>query len=148
MGYNSIGFKSSSYRPSTNLKDSVIGVAMSTTERPPGKTTIAPGVLVTIVKLASLQVEGVSHLMPNPSGVNTLFNRSRDEGVEIEVNEEGQVFADVHLVMTDKVNIREVSKKVQQEVALAISKLVGMDVGEVNIHIEDVDYQLDEPLEE
>lgn len=121
---------------------------MSITERPPGKTTIAPGVLVTIVKLASLQVEGVSRLVPSPSGVNTLFNRSRDEGVEIEVDEEGQVFADVHLVMTDKVNIREVSKKVQQDVALAISKLVGMDVGGVNIHIENVDYQLDEPLEE
>ena len=118
---------------------------MTQTERPPGKTTIAPGVLVTIVRLASLQVEGVSRIASSPSGVNTFFSRSRDDGVEIRVTEDGKVFADVHLVLTDKVNIREVSRNVQKEVALAISKLVGMEVGGINIHIEDVDYQVEEP---
>lgn len=116
---------------------------MTATERPPGKTTIAPGVLVTIVKLAALQVEGVSRLAPGPSGVNTLFSRSREEGVAIEVNEQRQVTADVHLVLMDGVNIREISKRVQQEIALAVRKLVGMDVLAINVHIEDVDYPTD-----
>ena len=31
---------------------------METTERPPGKTTIAPAVLATIIRLTALQVEG------------------------------------------------------------------------------------------
>jgi len=118
---------------------------MTNIERPPGKTTIAPGVLVTVVKLAALQVNGVSRLAPVPTGVNTIFSRGREDGVEINVQDNGQVVADVHLVLTDKVNIREVSKNVQQEVALAISKLVGMDVGAINIHIEDVDYRPIEP---
>lgn len=120
---------------------------MTISERPPGKTTIAPGVLVTIVKLAALQVEGVSRLAPGPSGVNTLFSRGRDEGVVLEVDDQGQVSADVHLVLTDRVNIREVSRNVQKEVALAIRKLVGMDVKAINIHIEDVDFQVDQPAE-
>jgi len=113
---------------------------MDTSERPPGKTTIAPGVLSTIIRLTALQVDGVSRLAQIPSSVNTLFSRNRDDGVEITVAEDGSVYADLHLVLTDKANIRDTSKKVQEQVSLAISKMVGMDVGSINVHIEDIDY--------
>ena len=120
---------------------------MATTERPPGKTTIAPGVLATIIKLTALQVDGVSRLAQTPSSVNTLFSRNRDDGVEIIVEEDGRVYADLHLILTDKVEIRQTSKKVQDEVSEAISKMVGMDVGSINVHIEDIDYQNNQALE-
>ncbi len=114
---------------------------MAETERPPGKTTIAPGVLATIIRLTALQVEGVSRLAQVPSSVNTLFSRSRDDGVDITVQEDGSVYADLHLILTDKANIRETSREVQEKVSEAISKMVGMDVGTINVHIEDIDYQ-------
>jgi uncharacterized alkaline shock family protein YloU len=114
---------------------------MATTERPPGKTTIAPGVLATIIKLTALQVQGVSRLAQVPGSVNTLFQRNRDDGVEITVAENGAVYADLHLILENKTNIRETSKKVQTEVSKAISKMVGMEVGSINVHIEDIDYQ-------
>ena len=114
---------------------------METTERPPGKTTIAPGVLATIVRLTALQVDGVSRLAQIPSSVNTLFSRTREDGVQITIEEDGSVYADLHLILTDKANIRETSKIVQDKVSLAISKMVGMDVGTINVHIEDIDYQ-------
>jgi uncharacterized alkaline shock family protein YloU len=113
---------------------------METTERPPGKTTIAPDVLSTIIRLTALEVDGVSRVAQIPSSVNTLFSRTREEGVQITVEEDGRVYADLHLILTDKANIRETSKKVQEEVSLAISKMVGMDVGTINVHIEDIDY--------
>jgi uncharacterized alkaline shock family protein YloU len=47
----------------------------------------------------------------------------------------------LHLVLQQDVNIREVSRNVQQNVARAIQEMVGMDVGYVNIHIEDIDYE-------
>jgi uncharacterized alkaline shock family protein YloU len=118
-----------------------MGDIMTTSERPPGKTTIAPGVLSTIIRLAALQVDGVSRLAQVPSSVNTLFSRSRDDGVEISVEDDGAVYAEVYLVLRDKANIRDTSKKVQEGVSLAISKMVGMEVGSINIHIEDIDYQ-------
>ncbi|NQS92560.1 MAG: Asp23/Gls24 family envelope stress response protein [Chloroflexi bacterium] len=114
---------------------------MATTERPPGKTTIAPGVLSTIIRLTALQVEGVSRLAQVPSSVNSIFSRNRDDGVEIKVEEDGSVYADLHLILTDKTNIRDTSKQVQDEVSEAISKMVGMEVGTINVHIEDIDYQ-------
>ena len=120
---------------------------MATTERPPGKTTIAPGVLATIIKLTALQVDGVSRLVQTPSSVNTFFSRTREDGVQITVEEDGRVYADLHLALTDKVNIRETSKQIQGEVSEAISKMVGMEVGTINVHIEDIDYQ-NNPLPE
>ena len=125
-----------------------LGDNMSKTERPPGKTTIAPGVLATIIKLTALQVEGVSRLAQLPSSVNTLFSRNREDGVDITVEEDGSVYADLYLVLNDKVNIREISIQVQDEVSEAISKMVGMDVGSINVHIEDIDYQNNQDLKE
>jgi uncharacterized alkaline shock family protein YloU len=125
-----------------------VGENMETTERPPGKTTIAPGVLATIVKLTALQVEGVSRLAQTPSSVNTLFSRNREDGIEITVEEDGSVYADLYLVLDDKANIRETSIQVQDEVSEAISKMVGLVVGTINVHIEDIDYQNNQILKD
>lgn len=105
----------------------------------PGKTTIAPDVLLTIARLTTLSVEGVSRMCPNPAGVNRLFNRSFEEGVQIEIRDD-RVYADLYVMLKNDVNIRDVSRMVQQKVARTISEMVGMQVGRVNIHIEDIDY--------
>jgi uncharacterized alkaline shock family protein YloU len=113
---------------------------MSSSERPPGKTTVSPDVLISIAKLSALGVPGVSHMAPVAGGVNRLFRKGANEGVRIDV-EEDTVFADIYLVLKKDVNIREVSRNVQNQVARAIQEMVGMDVGHVDIHIEDIDYE-------
>ena len=110
------------------------------TENTQGKTTVSPDVLITIARLAALGVPGVSRLAPIAGGVNRLFKRGAVDGVRIET-EENTVFAYLHLILQENVNIREVSRNVQQNVARAIQEMVGMDVGHVNIHIEDIDYE-------
>ena len=109
------------------------------TENTQGKTTVAPEVLTTIARLSALSVPGVSRLAPVSGGVNRFFKRGSGDGVRIET-EENTVFVDLHLILREEVNIREVSRNVQQNVARAIQEMVGMDVGHVNIHIEDIDY--------
>jgi len=106
----------------------------------PGKTTVSPDVLVTIARLSTLSVPGVSRLAPLSGGVNRLFRRGSGDGVRIET-EENTVFADLHLVIKQDVNIREVSRNVQKQVARAIQEMVGMEIGHINIHIEDIDYE-------
>jgi uncharacterized alkaline shock family protein YloU len=113
---------------------------MSSAERPPGKTTVSPDVLISIAKLSAMGVQGVSRMAPISGGVNRLFRKGANEGIRIEV-EEDTVFADIYLVLKENVNIREVSRNVQQQVARAIQEMVGMDVGHVDIHIEDIDYE-------
>jgi len=109
-------------------------------EQTQGKTTVSPEVLTTIARLAALGVPGVSRLAPVAGGVNRLFKRGAGDGVRIQVDD-NVVYADLYLVLKKDINIREVSRNVQKSVTRAISEMVGMDVGEVNIHIEDIDYE-------
>jgi uncharacterized alkaline shock family protein YloU len=106
---------------------------------PQGKTTVAPDVLVTIARLSALSVPGVSRMANVSGGVNRLFKRGIHDGVRIEV-EDNVIVANLYLVLKPDVNIREVSRQVQQQVARALQEMVGMDIGEIEIHIEDIDY--------
>lgn len=105
-----------------------------------GKTTIAPEVLLTIAQLTTLNVSGVSRLSHVQTPVNQLLKRTQKrEGVSIEVVDD-VVHADIYVVLKNDVNVRDVSHNIQYEVSRAISEMVGMSVGRVNIHIEDIDY--------
>jgi uncharacterized alkaline shock family protein YloU len=103
-----------------------------------GKTTLTPEVLLTIARMAALEVKGVKHMAPVKGGVNSLFRRGND-GVRIVV-EDSIALIDLYLVLNNDVNIREISRTVQQTVARAVTEMTGMEVGHVNIHIEDIDY--------
>jgi uncharacterized alkaline shock family protein YloU len=67
------------------------------------------------------------------------FKRGIHDGVRIEV-EDNVIIADLYLVLKKDVNIREVSRNVQGQVARALEEMVGMEVGEIEVHIEDMDY--------
>jgi uncharacterized alkaline shock family protein YloU len=108
-----------------------------------GKTTVSPEVLTTISRLAALGVPGVSRLAPVAGGVNRLVRRGTGDGVRIEAKD-NVVSMEMYLVLKQDVNIREVSRNVQHNVARAVQEMVGMEVGEINIHIEDIDYEEDE----
>ena len=109
-------------------------------ETNPGKTTVAPDVLVTIARMSALSVPGVSRMAQVTGGVNRLFRRGTNDGVRIEV-EDNVIVVSLYLILKKEINIREVSRNVQQQVARALQEMVGMEVGEVEIHIEDIEYE-------
>jgi uncharacterized alkaline shock family protein YloU len=117
---------------------------MSEDPRPPGLTTIAPDVLIAIARLTTLNVEGVSYMNPAPGGVNRLLKRGHQgEGVFIEIDRD-IVNVDIYVVMENDVNIRKVSREIQNDVERAISDMVGMQVGRINVNIEDIHYPPEE----
>jgi len=107
-----------------------------------GKTTLTPNVILTIARMAALEVEGVSSMASIRPGVPNLKVRGRD-GVNLQIEDEN-VFLNVYLVLDSDHNIQDVSRKVQQQVARAIEEMTGLEVSEVNIHIEDIEYKKDE----
>jgi uncharacterized alkaline shock family protein YloU len=113
---------------------------MTEYNRPPGKTTVSPEVLTSIARMAVLSVPGVSKLAPVPGGVDRIFRRGADEGVRIAVHE-NTVLADIYIIVKEDVNMREVGRNVQQQVARAIQEMVAMDVAQVDIHIENITYE-------
>lgn len=113
---------------------------MAKATRAPGKTTIAPDVLLTIARLTTLSVKGVSHMSPIPGMVNSILKRGhQSQGVRIKI-EDDTVDVDIYVVLLKDVNIRSVSREIQKEVARAISEMVGMQVGQINIQIENINY--------
>jgi uncharacterized alkaline shock family protein YloU len=115
--------------PVTTLSEYVSG---------PGITTVAPEVVITIARLTALDSDGVSRMSSVPGAVSRL-KKGATEGVHLEFRED-TVFADLYIVVKNNVNLREVSRNVQSSVSRAISEMVGMQVGRVNIHIEDIDF--------
>ncbi|MBN2385529.1 MAG: Asp23/Gls24 family envelope stress response protein [Anaerolineales bacterium] len=111
---------------------------MTNTYRSPGKTTLTPDVLLTIARMAALGVEGVQEMAPARGGGRHMIGRAQD-GVRIAV-EDNQVSVELFLVLKHDHNIRDVSRDVQRQVARAIAEMTGMEIGHVNIHIQDIDY--------
>lgn len=112
---------------------------MSDEQQALGKTTVSPAVIVAIARMAALSVPGVSSMAPISDGVR-LFKRPDDVGVRILI-QDNLVSGDIHLVLKEDVNIREVGRNVQTQVARAIREMVGMEVSQINIHVEDINYE-------
>ena len=110
-----------------------------TEEHRTGKTTVAPDVLVNIARLSALSVDGVSRMATVSGGVNRLFKRGVHDGVRIEV-EDNVIVINLYIILKQDVNIREVSRNVQRQVGRAVHEMVGMEIGGIDIHIEDIDF--------
>ena len=108
-----------------------------------GKTTIDPDVLMTIARLSALGVDGVSRMAPGPRGVDNIVKKYYSDGVKIEV-ENNTVYANLYLVLYRDADLRKTSRIVQEKVSRAIQEMVGMEVGYINIHIEDIENRFSE----
>ncbi|NMB61687.1 MAG: Asp23/Gls24 family envelope stress response protein [Chloroflexi bacterium] len=114
------------------------GDSMDTYEKSLGNTTIDPDVILTMIRLAALEVQGVCRMASGPAGLDDLVKKYYSEGVKIDV-EDHTVYIDLYLVLYRDVDLRATAHKVQEEVSRSIEELVGMNVGSVNIHIEDIE---------
>lgn len=107
-----------------------------------GKTVIADSVISKVAGIAAREVPGVFAL---GGGAARAFGAIRDvigstdlsQGVRVEVGET-QVAADVTIVVEYPTPMNAVAEQVRAAVAQAIVELVGMEVAEVNVAINDV----------
>ncbi|BDZ48250.1 hypothetical protein GCM10025867_04910 [Frondihabitans sucicola] len=130
----------------TSRVDKVATPVTTTTTIPSGvaagKTVIADGVISKVAGIAAREVPGVFAL---GSGAARAFGAIRDvigssdlsQGVRVEVGET-QVAADVTIVVEYPTPMNAVAEQVRAAVARAIVELVGMEVAEVNVAINDV----------
>jgi uncharacterized alkaline shock family protein YloU len=105
-----------------------------------GNVTIAPGVLLSLVRLTALATPGVARLARRPGmpgGVRRLFSGEAAEGIKIEI-EDNTVAIDLYIVAQPDAQMLALGQTLQREINRAVSDVVGMPVKEINIHIEDV----------
>ena len=106
-----------------------------------GKTTISPDVLHKIACLTTMSVDGVSRMASSKMNIEQILGSEEYKGAKVQIKD-GMVFADIYVVLMSGRNVRDVSREIQSRVSRAISEIVGMDVGGVNIHIMDIDFSV------
>jgi uncharacterized alkaline shock family protein YloU len=104
-----------------------------------GLVTIHPTVLTTIVRLATLSIPGVARLSDDLfDNVGRIIKGASTHSVNV-VYENGLVTVDLFIIAKPDANMRTLGETLQAEVTKAIHKIVGLEVGSVNVHIEDVE---------
>ena len=104
----------------------------------PGVVRIAPQVLSTIITNTALEISGVVRMARSPDQWTRWLGREIPrQGVSLTVRD-NIVSADLYLVVESGADIVNVGTAVQEEVASALEHIVGMQVHEVNVYIQDV----------
>lgn len=107
-----------------------------------GKTTIEDGVVAKIAGMAAREVSGVYALGGGAARAigairDALNSTDHSQGVSVEVGEK-QVAVDVTIMAEYPVALQQVADEVRAAVYRAMEDLVGMEVAEVNVTVNDV----------
>lgn len=101
-----------------------------------GSVIVAPSVLARLVHLAVVEVPGVARtgLAPATSALNATVY----QGIVVRVFGEA-VVAECYVIAAPDTNLLELGVTIQATVAAVIQDLVGLQVREVNVSIQDVE---------
>lgn len=104
-----------------------------------GSVRIADEVVEVIASMAASEVEGVAEMSGGFVGdlANRLGGRSKNvtKGIKVEVGEK-EASVDLFLAVEYGKSIPDVAQKVQQVVKDAIEGMTGLNVLEINVHIQ------------
>ncbi|WFR67028.1 Asp23/Gls24 family envelope stress response protein [Curtobacterium flaccumfaciens] len=107
-----------------------------------GKTVIDDTVVSKVAGIAAREVNGVHSLGNGAARAigalrDAIGQRDFGQGVKVEVGEK-QVAADIVIVAEYPVALQQVADGVRAGVARALEQIVGMEVAEVNVTVQDV----------
>lgn len=106
-----------------------------------GEIRVANEVVGIIAGLAATEIEGIAGMSGGIGGgiAEMLGRKSLLKGVKVEVDE-SRASVDLYVVVNFGVRIPEVAWKVQENVKRAIEGMTGLQVVEVNIHVQGVHF--------
>jgi len=136
--------KPTASRTAGNLSSAVATAPASLLVTEHGKTTISDAVVAKIAGIATREVSGVHALGGSTArAVGALRERipggrtNHSQGVSVEVGER-EAAVDLELVAEYGVSITDLSTGIRRNVILAIERMTGLAVTEVNIAVQDV----------
>ena len=109
-----------------------------------GSIRIADEVVGIIAGLAATEVAGVAGMSAGLVGgiAEMLGKKNLSKGVKVEVGER-EAAVDLYIIVEYGVRIPDVALRVQENVKCAIESMTGLDVVEVNIHVQGVGFAIE-----
>lgn len=103
---------------------------------------LAPGVVETLVSIATKEVEGVAAVGPSgASGLRSVFgSRPTTQGIEIDVDESDSLQVSVRIDVYYGFVLPDVASAVRAAIADAIIGQVGIPVGSVDVYIDGIQF--------
>ncbi len=122
---------------------------MSEVENGVGAIKIANEVVGIIAGLSATEIEGVAGMSGGLAGgiAEMLGRKNLSKGVKVEVGET-EAAIDLYTIMKYGVKIPEISYQIQENVKKSIESMTGLDVVEVNVHVQGVSFENSETEEE
>jgi uncharacterized alkaline shock family protein YloU len=113
-----------------------------------GQIKIADEVVGVIAGLAATEVPGVAGMSGGIAGgiAEMLGRKNLSKGVKVEVGEK-EAAIDLYIIVEYGAKIPDVAWQIQENVKKAIETMTGLNVVEVNIHVQGVNMEKDEKEE-
>lgn len=105
-----------------------------------GIVKISDEVVGVIAGLATTEIEGIAGMSTGPvEGITQILTGKKNlsKGVKVSV-EENSAAIDLYLAVEYGVNIPKISLKVQENVKKAVESMTGLNVSDINIHVQNV----------
>ena len=109
-------------------------------------TTIAPGVVETIVSLAAAEVPGVAGVgNAGPiSAITAAFSAGKaipTAGIELLMDDDGKVAVEISIQAFYGYRLVEVAENVREAVSDALKGQIGVEVSSVDVHVDALSFE-------
>jgi uncharacterized alkaline shock family protein YloU len=114
-----------------------------------GSIRIADEVVGIIAGMAATEVSGVAGMSAGLVGgiAEMLGKKNLAKGVKVEVGER-EAAVDLYIIVEYGVRIPDIALRVQENVKRGIESMTGLDVVEVNVHVQGVGFNLESKEED
>lgn len=105
-----------------------------------GTIRIHKNVIASIASIAAMEVEGVKHIGTNlKSSIFELLGKRDISAIKVEIDKNGEVTADVPIVIKYGVNIPETADRVQENIHKSLEKMTNLSIRNINVNVQGIE---------
>ncbi len=96
---------------------------------------IANDVIAAIANKATSEVPGVFSMA---GGISDVFGKKMSRGIRVDTGDDGKARIDVNIIVEYGVRIPDIAFEIQNRVKKAVESMTGLNVEEINVHVQGV----------
>ena len=109
-----------------------------TTLQKKGKVEIDRDILLSIINLATKEINGVESLTNEELPLLTRITKKKSEGVMIKFDANGTLNVDVYIRVYIGNSVPDIAYRVQENIKNSLNSMVGIKPGKINVHVSGV----------
>jgi len=106
-----------------------------TTLQKKGKVEIDRDILLSIINLATKEINGVESLTNLELPLHRKLSKKKSEGVAIKFDVNGTLNVDVYIKVYIGYSVPDIAYRVQENIKNSLNSMVGIKPGTINVHV-------------